>query len=251
MKIEPDGTLLQRSRYLIILLGLILISCNQVNTGPGQFVMDSVSSYDQQESSNDKNKNEVELICQEYSFENPKERADTLMKYFSLAEKSNDKKLYDEIIFCVFPDSFREMQELFGYDDHNGAAPLYEFPNGDKIIKYFGKLTSIPRDQYYDKYINICIGGIWEADNIKEGFGIQERLLFDTEGVCGRLVKRSDKEILSLFQFIFDGPHPDNKNNRNIYKQLLPRVEKFDKKLGHLLSESFDGLMKENRGHRH
>lgn len=182
----------------------------------------------------------------DYRFKNTKQQADTLTKYYKLAvDKHADKQHCDNEIFCSFPNSFKAMQELFGYNDSKGAAPLYDYPLGANIIKYFGQLTTIPKDKYYDKYINICIGGIWQADNIRVGFGIHERLINDTEAVCLRLTLKSDKEIKSVFRFIFDGPHPKNDDNQKIYNQLLPKIDKFDKRLSKLLTESYNQLMKE------
>jgi hypothetical protein len=55
------------------------------------------------------------------------------------------------------------MQAVFGYDNDNGASPLYDYPRGANVIQYFSQLESIPDSTYYDKYVRINIDGIWEA----------------------------------------------------------------------------------------
>lgn len=229
----------------IIFLGFLMVSCNQNQSSNVISKTDDTSKFIKADSMIISTINS-NADCLDFKIINVKEQADTLTKYYKLTiDKQADRQRCDNMIFCSFPDSFKDMQELFGYDDSKGAAPLYDYPLGENIIKYFGQMTTIPKDKYYDKYINICIGGIWQADNIREGFGIHERLINDSEAICSRLTKKTDKEIKSVFRFIFDGPHPKNDNNQMIYNQLLPNIDKFDKRLSNLLAESYNQLMKE------
>lgn len=113
------------------------------------------------------------INCLNFDFETFQEQADSLAAFMNLAKKTDSeaREKWVSKFFCAFPNSFKEMQELFGYDNEKGAAPLYDYPIGNHVIEYFGNLNSIPKDKYYDKYINICTNGIWEADNIREAFG--------------------------------------------------------------------------------
>ena len=129
------------------------------------------------------------------------------------------------------------MENLFGFDNELGAAPLYDidlvnkyeyetetgfgvdfyFYNG--LIAFFSRLESIPAEPYYEKYINININGNWQADSITEAFGFHYRLCTDTENACRILSKYSNEEIRSVFRFIFDGPHiSENLNREEHYK---------------------------------
>jgi hypothetical protein len=184
------------------------------------------------------------LDCSIFKFDNVKQQADTLMKYF-------DKKQLaaDENFFCAFPNSFKGMQNIFGFDDNKGAAPLYE--NGENLIGYFANLNTISKEIYYDKFINICVKGVWEADNIREAFGLADKLFDDTEAVCTSLSMRTDEEIKSIFHFIFDGPHPNNEYNKEIYYRLSPKMTKQNERLGNLLTESYNKVMTEDGGHGH
>jgi hypothetical protein len=143
------------------------------------------------------------------------------------------------------------MQAIFGYDDEKGAAPLYDYPKGENVIQYFSRLESIPDSTYYDKFVRINIDGIWEADNIREAFGFANRLTTDTENACKILTTFSDKEIKSVFRFIFDGPHPKNKYNEKLYWRLKPVIDSQNERLSRLLTESYERLMAEDDGHGH
>jgi hypothetical protein len=184
--------------------------------------------------------------CSLFKFKNAKEQADTLTKYFNKKQFATDERF-----FCAFPNSFKEMQAVFGFDDNKGSAPLYDYPNGENMIKYFANLNSISKDIYYDKYINICLDGVWEADNIREAFGFADRLTNDTEAACSSISKRTDKEIISVFHFIFDGPHPKNEHNEKIYNELLLIVTNQSERLGNLLKEAYYKAMTEEDGHGH
>ena len=191
------------------------------------------------------------LKCSEIEFSSIQAQADSLTRYFKMAQVSKDeeKDLYDQKFFCAFPNSFEEMEALFGYDEQKGEAPLYF--NGDKIIYYFSNLTTISKDEYYDKYVSINIGGNWQADNIREAFYFVDRLQNDTKAASASLSKRTDEEVKSVFYFIFDGPHPKNDTNKRVYDSLLPKVSQQDERLGKLLKEAYHDLMEEFDGHGH
>jgi hypothetical protein len=138
-----------------------------------------------------------------------------------------------------------------GMSDENGAAPLYDYPKGENVIQYFSQLQSISDSAYYDKYVRINIDGIWEADNIREAFNFGNRLSIDTDNACKVLSKFSDKEIKSVFRFIFDGPHPDNEMNEGIYKDLKQKIDSQNARLSQLLTESYNELLAEDDGHGH
>jgi len=203
------------------------------------------------------------LICENYEFKSTQEKADSLLKYFTEIEKYYGMKRLDSEskFFCTFPNSFAEMEELFGYDNAKGEAPLYYTPMVDRLtsyfsspnalISYFENLNSIPKDKYYDKYINICVNGIWQADNIVAAFGFGERILKETEDACLFLGKRSDKEIESIYKFIFDGPHPKNESNEEFYNKLLPEITSTNERLGKLLTKSYKELISKDDGHGH
>lgn len=191
------------------------------------------------------------LTCSAIKFSSIQAQADSLTSFFKMAQvtKNEGKELFDRKFFCAFPNSFEEMEALFGFDEQKGEAPLYF--GGDELIYYFSNLTTIPKDEYYNKYININIGGNWQADNIREAFYLDERLRNDTRAVSKSLSKRTDEEIKSVFRFIFDGPHPKNDFNDQIYEDLLPKISRQNERLENLFTRAYRDLIEEHDGHGH
>lgn len=247
------------SRLLIILTVIILTSCGQPSKSDKSLQTDQLTDTlakfetDKLDHKTEKEKNIESLSCTDFDFNSTEQQADSLLIFM---EKAKDSSLTDQIIwkqkfFCAFPNSFKEMQAIFGFDNSNGAAPLYDYPKGANVIQYFSQMESIPDSIYYDKYIKINIDAIWQADNIRGAFGFANKLLEDTENGCKELSKFSDNEIKSVFRFIFDGPHPKNEYNEKLFENLKGEIDRQNKRLSLLLKESYKKLIAENDGHGH
>jgi len=227
------------NRILIILTLIILSSCSQ-----------SKRAY----KSNAKTAETLlNFECTDFDFKSVEEQSDSILLFTERATNANsiNRQKWEQKFFCAFPNSFVRMQEVFGYDDDKGAAPLYYYPSGKNIIQYFSQLESIPNPIYFDKYVKININGVWEADNIQGAFDFDDRLLKDTKHACNALSKFSNVEIKSVFRFIFDGPHPKNGDNAKIYKELSSKIDKQDKRLSKLLTKAYKKIMAEDDGHGH
>ena len=195
-------------------------------------------------------------IKKEMSFNSINEQAETIKKYHqALLKATGEEKLINELIFFkAFPNSFDQMQKLFGFDDKNGAGPLYDYEISNDmelkgVISTFSKLTSIDKKDYYTKYINICVNGNWKGDNIAEGFGLDNKLYRQTEDVIEVLKLRSEKEIRSVFRFLFDGPHPDNRMES--FKTIYDKLKSVDSSMAKLLKQEYEKLLAEDDGQGH
>ena len=197
-------------------------------------------------------------ICDKNVFESFKAQADSIHLYMQKAirAKPGKRKYWERKFFCAFPDSYASMDSIFGFN--KVAGPLYYsdipesfslFGNMSTHINFFSHLTSIPSDTYYKKYIEICIGGYWQADNIQVSFGFGLHLLNNTKIACAALDKKTDSEIKSVFRFIFDGPHPNNETNKDFFNLLHPLIKNENQRLAQLLNDAFNKLM--NEDHRH
>ncbi len=196
--------------------------------------------------------------CADWSFESIDVQADSINLFMEKAIQASrdDKTNWEKKFFCAFPNSFASMEALFGYDKEAGPLYFSEFVenpvfhgNLSSHIDFFSHLTSIPHVEYYNKYIDICINGNYQADNIRAAFGFGLHLLNNPKQTCEILSKRSDNEIKSVFRFIFDGPHPDHETNMEFYKKLLPVVKAESDRLSKLLVEGYQKLMNENHDH--
>lgn len=221
-----------QSKLLLLYSVFITTACAQTPQSIGTNIADK------------QKKPEDTLECSNFKFKDANQRADTLKKYAMV-----DDPVAVERFFCAFPNSFKEMEDLFGYSEQTKAAPLYRRVDGAPILEYFKNLTTISKADYYNRYINICVGGVWEADHIRVAFDIDEKLINDTHAVCTELSKRTDEDIASVFRFIFDGPHPQNFGNEYRYKALLPRLNSYSARLGKLLTQAYKQVMRTTHGH--
>lgn len=207
--------------------------------------------------------NEDHFSCEEFDFPSTQIQADSLTSFMKKALKSDsiNRIFWEKKFFCAFPSTFSEMEDLFGFDDETGAAPLYS-TSGMKyeyldrhiphdIIGMFNELTSIPDDSYYGKYISICSNGKWQADNIQEGFGLRYRILDYPDAASLHIAKLNDEEIAGAFRFIFDGPHPDNDYNRNALQELESVFKSRSIRLNKILNQSFVEVMNSYDEHGH
>ncbi len=201
---------------------------------------------------------QTEKYFKDYTFESIQVQADSIHHFAlkALSENTDSRRKWERKFFYAFPNSFPIMDSIFGIKKKPG--PLYHTKIPRKVqsyvsrnshIGFFSQLTSIPTHKYYDKYVNICINGYWQADKIRAAFGFGLHLLNNTKPACEALSKKSDSEIESVFRFIFDGPHPDNEENRHFFRTLLPVVKAKNERLSKLLIIVFDELTRENHKH--
>lgn len=177
---------------------------------------------------------------------NPK--ADTLLLKYKqyLAERNTQTQL--EYI-KAFPSSFKEMRATFGFDTETGAAPHYDHIRAGGMIKEFSDIQPEDKNVYYNKYIDICVDAIWEADNIVKGFEIYKQLIKNPSEIYPIFNQRTDKEIMSVFRFIFDGPHPNHDANKRLHKQILNSIPSEFQRMKKLLNSSFEKLLSEDHDH--
>ena len=173
------------------------------------------------------------------------EQAELITTYYEKALNCTGKERakYERLFFEVFPSSFVEMQIIYGNDgDFEGVAPLYAL---EYHIDFFRSLEYVNKKRHYNKYIDICINGVWEGDSIEEGFGIDGKLYYDTKKMTSLLAKRTDAEIKSVFRFLFDGPHPNNELNKKVYNSLYPKIKQANPKVARLMKEAYEQLLSE------
>lgn len=234
------------NKLSIILILIVMASCSRCNTDsqtdkPGVAPAKTESTTTDHKSW--RKEKSAYFECMDIDKNQVKEQAASLAAFMEKAKNSDsiNRKKWEQEFFCAFPDSFERMQAVFG--SGKKASPLYGYPEGYNVIKFFSELESIPSAIYYDKYVKININGVWEADNIRDAFFFDSRLLKDTKNACKILSKFSDSEIKSVFRFIFDGPHPKNERNKNLYEKLKLKVDNQDNRLGRLLTQAYSELI--------
>jgi hypothetical protein len=244
--------------FLIPLLTVLIISCDletESETRNKTVLLEKNTEI--KTIKNEEKKIDSIFVCPQYVFESIKQQADTLKLFMKNALDSSliKSNKWEEKFFCAFPNSFKEMELLFGDPRNNGLyhtkfvenRSIYE--SMSPYIHFFESLNSIPDEQYYDKYINICINGKYQADNIQTAFGFGNRLLNYPIPTCLALEKRNDKDIKSVFRFIFDNVHPSRKRTKVFYNNLLLVLNNENVRIAKLLTDSYEKLMTENHEH--
>ncbi len=164
----------------------------------------------------------------------------TKLKQLYVKATSSVRNSYRLEFFSEFPNSFSELNKLYGYTNDK-AGPLYEFSN-KHIYELFNNLKDIPDTLYYNKIIRIAIGGHWDADGI-DAFqdGLRTHVLNNLDLTLEILEKYSDRNIESFWFFYFDGPHPSSQiddrlqtlkdKDSKIYKLMISAHKKVMKQL--------------------
>lgn len=159
--------------------------------------------------------------------------------------EGEERATFEQLFLKEYPNSFEEYEKLYGYDRDSGAAPLYYNMNH---VMLFASLEQVDKRAYYNKYLNISVNGIWDADNIQD-FGIYRYMLNDPEIMLDVMDERSNKEIISIMRYVFDGPHPDNYQEK--FDTLISVIKPYNSRIAKLTTKSYQQLLSEHDGHGH
>ena len=174
--------------------------------------------------------------------------AKKLTDYFSKVHGPDSVK-YQKLFFAAFPDNFTDLNGVYGYnsnmeDTAYHGAPLYD---GHEHIFFFFTLTTIPEKDFYQKIINIAIGGHWDADAVNYfQRGLQTKVLQNPKLTFDLLEPKSDTEIKSFFFFFFHAIHPRYEN----IPGELQTLETYDRRIYKMLEQGFKEAISKS-GHEH
>jgi len=135
----------------------------------------------------------------------------------------------------TFPTTFREFNELYGYEDGKGEGKLSL--KCEEHISYFFNCSEVSDHEKLNKVIRIGIDGKWDADAIAifqiSAFKLVEENINEAKEILDHL---PDEKAASFWYFLFDGPHPNKEQNAvDSLSNLLGKKSKQSK----LLSEQF------------
>lgn len=144
-------------------------------------------------------------------------------------------ELYDnkncKEFFNAFPNTFQDFNQLYGYDDKKGERRLYS--KYEEHIAYFFDCSELPDREKLNKVIRIGIGGEWEADTVETFQQSAFNLIKDHSNEAKEVLDNlPDDKASSFWHFLFDGPHPTD-------KEIVRRVD--------LLSDSFGKKSKQSK----
>jgi hypothetical protein len=119
-----------------------------------------------------------------------------------------------------FPSNFEKFNRIYGYDDIKGEGDLYS--KYEEHINDFFSCSEVSNYIKLQRAINVGINGKWDADAI----GLFQHKLVDLiksnpQETLKGLNNITKEEASSFWHFLFDGPHPDDKQNINDVNILI------------------------------
>ncbi|MFI5139176.1 MAG: hypothetical protein ACHQIM_15240 [Sphingobacteriales bacterium] len=145
-------------------------------------------------------------------------KAKKLKQLYILATASTDtKEIYEKRFFDEFPGTFKQLNELYGYENSKAAILYYEAT--EHIMGLFNNLNSINDTVYYRKTIGIALGGKWDADAVNYfQAGLKDRIEKKPELAIYILESLPEKDVKSFWYFYFDEPHPPKQIDISLQK---------------------------------
>jgi hypothetical protein len=144
--------------------------------------------------------------------------------------------------FNAFPNTFEEFDRLYGFDDEKGGRILYsKFP---EHFSYFFDCPDVSAQEKLIKVIKIGVDGRW---NDAVPIGVFEEsafdLIIDNPSKAREILDSlPDEKAASFWYFLFDRPHPTDKENKKRVDSLSSLLGK-NSKQSKLLSEQYKKLV--------
>ncbi len=156
-----------------------------------------------------------------------------------LTELYNNKNCKE--FFNAFPNTFEEFDRLYGFEDEKGGRILYS--QSEEHISFFFGCSEVSDLEKLKKSLGIGINGRWEADGSalvqSSAFNLIKDHPNETKKILDAL---TDIKASSFWYFLFDGPHPGDKENVKKV-ELLQNVLGKNSKQSKLLSEQHRKLV--------
>ena len=163
---------------------------------------------------------------------------ETYKKLKEAEEGSDDRTAAEKEFFCLFPESYEQVQKIFAYTED--SEPLIAEETGWEITEAFANLKSIPKEEFYPKYISLTINGVSEAENPAYMFGIERIIHEDPQHAVTALKQRSQEDIASTFRFLYDEPEIGNLSMA--YEDLQKILEQTDPEIAAIHKKTYDEL---------
>jgi hypothetical protein len=182
------------------------------------------------------------LIDQTKEDTTPKTKDKALMEYYQKAiKKDKESPKYEELFFESFPSTFSEFKKMYYVIDSSLYNVSYEH------LKLFDSLSlKIEKKKYFEKLINLCWDGKWNAGSISQIQRIlQFKVLEDPKSAFDVLKNKTEAEVYSFFFFFFDSIYPIWKK---VPKQLTDMKE-YDPKTYTIMERSLDDVLKKFKEH--
>lgn len=185
------------------------------------------------------------LVPKHYSHDSLIVKAKKLKQLYMLSRSSSVDlgNIYKEKFFNEFPNTFKELNELYGddFDIHHKPAILID--QAEQHITLFTELNTIDDTLYYRKIISIAIDGHWDGDAVNFfQHGLRNKVLNNPALTVHILKNLTDDKIKSFWYFYFDGAHPQ----KQIPEQLR-KIKLINNRICNLMVKAQNEVLKQSK----
>lgn len=187
------------------------------------------------------------IICLVLSYNASKNNIDIIPKHSNVdvrikkLKRSFEYKDY-KTFFLLFPDSYKELVDFYGFDDRAGKKPLYDYYEAhiNYFFKYEDKISS---DIFVEKVYEIAKDGAWDADGIGLFQSNLSKLIMNKSHIFSEILStKPDNDVIGFWHFIFDGSNKYDLQTRELFETIYKRIDIYDKKQSKLLKDEFDKM---------
>jgi hypothetical protein len=138
-------------------------------------------------------------------------------------EYTKDKSISNlRLFFYSFPNSYGDLQKLYGYDDVAGEAPFYKDAR-EHITVFFKSSVSVNAIVFSKKLLKISKHGKWDADAVNYfQEGLRSYFFSRPKEILNILKLESEESTIDFWYFFSDGPHFD----KAVYDKVVPLLKK-------------------------
>jgi|ERR1035437_980669 hypothetical protein len=160
------------------------------------------------------------------------------------------KKKDYQMFFDFFPSSYGQFLGLYGFDDKNGAKPLYEVYE-DHVNYFFEFEGHVDQKEFIKKIYGIVKNAIWEADAptiLQDNLTLL--IIKSPKAILSLLSTKPNKEVESFWFFVFDGSSTDDLQNKEKFKNVYGKINALNPKQADLLKQVFGKMYNGKDSHK-
>lgn len=149
-----------------------------------------------------------------------------------------------ESFFKLFPNTYYELLNFYGYSDSLGEQPLYSLY--EEHIKYLFQYENIVSPEIFaEKAYSIAENGLWEADAVGVFQVNLSQLIISKPNLFIKiLTAKSEKKVKSFWYFVFDGSSKNDLQNKDKFNCIYQKVNSLDKRQSLILKSEFEKMYK-------
>lgn len=167
------------------------------------------------------------------------EKANKLSEYYTKSFQNKDSLNFRILFFNEFPNSFVELDCIYG----DIESPLYEL-SYNHINGLLSVIDNVNDTILLKKIIKTSIGGFWDADGINFfQIFVRKKALQNPDLLCYVLSQMSNAEIRGFFYFLFDNMYQPY--YRKIPKVLTQSIKVLDKRVFKLMKSTHKNILKD------